>query len=181
MPKTKTSFKEGHIVTETTKQKISKRLIGNKNFANKKHTEESKRKMSEYRFANPRITSSETKNNISNSLKGRKLSIETRKRIGRRGENNPAWKGGASQKNKTERQILMRTVEYRLWREAVFERDNWTCVWGDKEHGTKLNADHIKPWKDYPALRFAIDNGRTLCVGCHKKTDTYGNRKRINL
>ena len=91
------------------------------------------------------------------------------------GANAPGWKGGVS----TENHILRHSMEYRLWRRAVFERDNYTCIWcglkfikgvtGD----VKLEADHIKPFAYYPELRFAIDNGRTLCVDCHRTTDTY--------
>ena len=64
----------------------------------------------------------------------------------------------------------------RAWRLAVFERDDWTCqICGAR--GAELNADHIKPFALFPELRFDVDNGRTLCVPCHRKTDTYG----INL
>jgi hypothetical protein len=40
--------------------------------------------------------------------------------------------------------------------------------------GGKLNADHIKSWAHYPELRFDTSNGRTLCLSCHHKTDTFG-------
>ena len=82
------------------------------------------------------------------------------------------WQGGINSTNDT----IRKSLEYKLWRTAVFERDNYTCIWGGKEHGSKLNADHIKPFAYFPELRFAIDNGRTLCANCHKTTDTYGGK-----
>lgn len=90
-----------------------------------------------------------------------------------RGEKHPLWKGGITPINEK----IRKSREYRLWRKAVFERDNYQCIFGGKEHGNKLNADHIKPFSQFPELRFAIDNGRTLCFDCHKKTDTWGRRK----
>ena len=90
-----------------------------------------------------------------------------------RGENHWAWKGGIS-KNGT-RRFIMTTLEYKIWRRAVFERDKFTCIWCGVR-GKYLNADHIKPWSLYPELRYAIDNGRTLCLECHKKTDTFASK-----
>lgn len=75
---------------------------------------------------------------------------------------------------------LRMSTEYKLWRTAVFERDNWTCqecsIRGKKGLGRRvvLNADHIKPFALFPELRFELTNGRTLCVECHRKTKTYG-------
>lgn len=73
---------------------------------------------------------------------------------------------------------IRNSFEYKLWRKAVFERDRFTCRFCYKIGG-KIQADHIKRFSEYPELRFAIDNGRTLCVECHRKTDTWGNVKRL--
>lgn len=80
-----------------------------------------------------------------------------------RGENHHRWKGGITPKM----EILRHSLEYKLWRTAVFERDNYTCRWCGDDEGRNLNADHIQEFAKYPELRFAIDNGRTLCKKCH--------------
>jgi hypothetical protein len=61
----------------------------------------------------------------------------------------------------------------REWRVNVFVRDNYTCQKCGKQGG-RLHAHHIKPYKANPELRHDIDNGQTLCVACHKETDSYG-------
>lgn len=104
---------------------------------------------------------------------GRIVSKETRKKMSEahKGEKAPGWKGGITPMNR----LIRSSLEYKLWRESVFKRDNYTCqeCW---QYGGNLNADHIKPFAYYPELRFAIDNGRTLCLDCHKKTGNYLNR-----
>src|SRR3990167_10466226 len=105
--------------------------------------------------------SEEHKQKIGLALRGKKRSVEIGRKMGEktRGENHWNWKGGTSNSiNK----IIRISIEYKLWRKAVFERDNYTCVWCGFNKGY-IEADHIKKFSDYPALRFAIDNGRTLC------------------
>ena len=80
-------------------------------------------------------------------------------------------------KGKTTLAVRLRNcLEYRNWRKAVFERDSYTCQ-ECGQVGGKLNADHIKRFAHYPELRFEVSNGRTLCENCHRKTDTFGNKK----
>lgn len=108
---------------------------------------------------------------------GKKASEETRRKMSeaQKGEKSHLWKGGISKITKTERMLAMETLEYQLWREKVFKRDDYTCVECLKR-GVKLHADHIIPWSKSVKLRYDIDNGRTLCVPCHRKTDTYGRK-----
>lgn len=83
----------------------------------------------------------------------------------------PLWKGGVTPINKQ----IRTSKEYKDWRISVFKRDNYTCK-NCKSYGVILHADHIKPFAFFPELRFSTENGRTLCVPCHKKTDTYGHK-----
>lgn len=93
-----------------------------------------------------------------------------------KGEKHWAWKGGITPINR----VIRNSLEMKLWRRAVFERDNYMCVWCGAKNGNGitvvLHADHIKQFAYFPELRFAIDNGRTLCSSCHKKTETFSRR-----
>jgi len=122
--------------------------------------------------------SEETKKKISVSKLGKKINsiwtLEARKRASERqkGQKGNNWKGGLTQQHYS----IRNSFEYKLWRQAVFKRDSFTCIWCFDSNGGNLEADHIKPFSKFPELRFAIDNGRTLCKKCHKTTDTYGGR-----
>ena len=108
-------------------------------------------------------------------MKGKRQSIETKQKKSLRAKylvangSHNFWKGGVTSKN----QIIRSSLEYKIWREAVFKRDDYTCVWclarSGKGKTVVLNADHIQPFATNPELRFAIDNGRTLCKDCHIK------------
>lgn len=82
----------------------------------------------------------------------------------RKWERSYLWKWGIT----PERTKIRTSIEYKLWRDAVLARDNFTCQktwkrWGDME------VHHIKNFSHFPELRFAIDNGITLCKESHKE------------
>lgn len=83
------------------------------------------------------------------------------------GEKHKRWKGG----NYIGRQERS-TPEYRLWRLAVFSRDDYTCQCckskSKKGVSVTLNAHHILNWKDNESQRYDADNGITLCSNCHR-------------
>lgn len=97
------------------------------------------------------------------------------------------WKGGRTPLGAA----IRTTSEYRNWRKSVFERDGYKCincggchVKGDRR---QLHCHHIIPF--YKILSddkisnlddarkciqlWDINNGQTLCIPCHKQTDSY--------
>lgn len=80
-----------------------------------------------------------------------------------RGKNNPSWKGGITPEN-----LKIRTsAKFLNWRKQVFERDDYTCQIC-RIRGGALHAHHILQFSIYPALRFEVDNGLTLCEKDHR-------------
>jgi len=88
-----------------------------------------------------------------------------------KGSNNPQWIDGRTKLTRDERHSL----EYRNWRKEVIEKCGKVCCLCESTEN--LHVDHIKSFKDYPELRYDVENGRVLCFTCHKQTDNYGKKK----
>ncbi len=123
-------------------------------FRGRKHSEETKRRISEANKKHPVTEEMRLKMSEKASLRVR--------------ENGTNWKGGITQGNKRGRG----SKKYNDWRLAVFERDEFKCVWCYSP--IYIEADHIKRWVKYPELRYIISNGRTLCHNCHNITRRKG-------
>jgi 5-methylcytosine-specific restriction endonuclease McrA len=85
---------------------------------------------------------------------------------------------GVCKEEYLERERARQSLAYRLWREAVFKRDDYTCQ-NCGVRGGILQADHIKSFAFHPTQRFQVSNGRTLCRGCHRQTPNYGYKARL--
>ena len=52
------------------------------------------------------------------------------------------------------------------WAAEVKRRDNYACVICNRK-GVMLNSHHMNSWADFPAERYDVGNGVTLCQSCH--------------
>ena len=74
--------------------------------------------------------------------------------------------------------------KHRRWRAAVLRKAKGLCVecarYGKRVEAT--HAHHIKPRKEYPELRYVIDNGMALCTACHSRIEPRtGERKDVRV
>lgn len=160
----------------------------------KKHSKESIKKMSES-HKKTFILKPELKKYYSKLFEGKRRSPKTefkngniswckgKKNLKISGEKNYNWKGGTTKLQEKIRKLL----KYRQWICDVFERDNFTCQRCFKRGNINLNAHHIKPFSkilnenNIRSIEDAercvelwnINNGETLCVYCHKLTESY--------
>ncbi|MEK7664606.1 MAG: HNH endonuclease [Patescibacteria group bacterium] len=106
------------------------------------------------------------KNNARKPGVGEKISKAKKGKphLNQRRENHPRWNGDEA----LEHERVRKRIEYKIWREIIFSRDNWTCQ-KCKNKGGELNVHHIFNFADFLDLRISIDNGITLCRNCHKK------------
>lgn len=81
----------------------------------------------------------------------------------RSGENNHLWKGGIT----TENAKLRQSKEYRVWRDGVYTRDNFTCQCCGDNTGGNLQAHHIVSFAENLDKIFNLSNGITMCALCH--------------
>ncbi len=162
-----------HISPNTEFKKRSKGFTG-------KHTEETKKKIREARAKQgsnvwnkgKKIDKRKYPKWGNTSLVGRLKSS-----LAQRGKRNHAWQGGI-----TPLRLKIRSgIEWQLWKEKVFQRDNFTCK-KCGQYGGKLSAHHIEDFAHNIELRFGIENGITFCRNCHKEFHgIYGNKKGNNL
>lgn len=109
-----------------------------------------------------------------NPFYGKTHTPEVRERIAKAasafhsGEGHWNWQGGIT----PEKNSIRRSVKYKTWRLAIFERDDYTCR-GCGARGVHLEAHHIKSFSEHPDLRFVVDNGITYCQKCHAKNDQH--------
>jgi len=181
---------KGKYVSEETKAKISKAGKGRKPSPESVARGVETRRKQGWTSQKP-----EVRKKISETLKGRPQPWN-------RGKNHVMWKGGVEL-----RKCLYGLLEYKEWRTAVFERDDYICqlcgISNKKGLGVTvvLNADHYpvplfrfidkinrelpdgtneekKQYaRDYTEM-WDIRNGRTLCLSCHKETPTWGRARK---
>lgn len=150
-------------------EKYSKCLVCGKDILQRLPSGSSYRK----KYCDRKCSAKRTGKTAKKSIEWRQKMSEANKRRIREGRH--SWYiDGRTPVNKA----LRKSIDFKVWREAVFSRDNWTCQ-ECNERGGELHPHHIKPFSTHPELRFDVNNGQTLCRKCHIKTESWGMNKKF--
>ena len=146
--------------------KIKNKGEGNP-FYGRKHTKESKEKFLKTKKIFKHTDAARQK--MSESRKGLKFTLSHRQNLSKALTKTPIE---ITSQKKAEKARIRKLINYKIWRESIFKRDNYACQYcGDRSgngHTVYLEAHHIKSFHCYPELRFDTDNGITLCRNCHR-------------
>ena len=86
--------------------------------------------------------------------------------VQRFGRENPNYKPDKTDEEREKGRLI---VGYADWRQAVYEKDNYTCQCCGYDKGGTLNAHHLDGYEWCKEKRTQVENGVTLCEECHKK------------
>lgn len=177
---------KGYKHTLETRKILSEKSKLSRRFSGKKHSEESKKKISNSMKKNGWVPPSQkgkcrpqsVRDKISKSHKGKR-------HLYQEGAKHWNWKGGLT----SFLHLIRNCFQYRQWRSDIFHRDNFRCVLCGRKCGkgkkVYLEADHfpkrfidiinrnnIKSFKKSLVCEelWDINNGRTLCRECHNTT-----------
>src|ERR1700761_2909956 len=126
MPKGIKGFQKGHVTSDETRRKIGDALRKSISFScdycgSERFTTPSKYARKRGHFCNHSCYS-----------RFREEILPT--------DEQPTWKGGIIKETQRGRG----SRKYKIWQQAVLNRDNHTCIWcGERNH---LEADHILRW-----------------------------------
>jgi hypothetical protein len=149
-----------------------------------------------------RIVSDATRKKLSNARLGTHPSKETLKKLSEshkghihteehkakirasalRGDKCHLWRGGITPLS----EFIRKSLQYKKWMNACMKRDNWSCC-TCHQRGGDLHVHHIKLFSDILKNNMIktreqarlceqlwnINNGVTLCEGCHDLTHNY--------
>jgi len=173
--------------------------LGNKHSLGKKDSEETRRLKSvnsaRHWLGKKRpLASDKTKEKMSKSQKGHKVSEYTKQRLGnlsrgKFGRDHHCW---VEDKKRPLQKAIREIYKYVEWRKTIFTRDNYTCVlcgttgYVEADHCPIRFVDILKQNK-IETIDEAIKceqlwdtgNGRTLCKPCHLKTITWGRKPKL--
>lgn len=134
----------GHLVSMETRKKIGLIHVGNKYSVGLKRSQGTKEK-------------------ISQTLQ--RKGIKPKVIFSGFGQNNPRWIEDRTQIKISDR--IKNDPLRKQWTKSVYIRDNWKCKIANQDCHGRIEAHHILTWKDYPELRYEINNGITLCHAHH--------------